>query len=55
MKLGSKLLVNVYVPHGELHVEVLDGDGNVATRSEALKGDLLESCSAGILAKGDWK
>jgi len=38
---GSKLLVNVDAPNGELCVEVLDLDGNVVARSESLTGDLL--------------
>ena len=38
---GTKLLVNVDAPKGNLRVEVLDGEGNVVARSEPLSGDLL--------------
>ena len=37
---GTKLLVNVDAPKGELRAEVLDEDGNVLARSEPLAGDL---------------
>ena len=38
---GTELFVNVNTPHGEISGEVLDGDGNVVTRSRRLTGDLL--------------
>ena len=38
---GTKLLVNVDAPKGELRVELLNGDGNVVAKSKPLTGDLL--------------
>jgi hypothetical protein len=37
---GSRLLVNVNAPRGELHVEMVKEDGNFVARSEPLTGDL---------------
>ena len=38
---GSKLLVNVDAPQGELSVEILNGADQVVAKSELLTGDLL--------------
>ena len=38
---GTKLLVNVDAPKGELRAEVLNGAGKVVAQSEPLSGDLL--------------
>ena len=36
---GGRLSVNVDASHGALHVEALEPDGNVVTRSVAVTGD----------------
>ena len=48
---GTKLLVNVDAPAGDLRIKVFDGNGNVIARSRPLSGDLASE--AVQWAKGD--